>query len=92
MCSWDEDAKEVLTVPMKRKGRDIRCWKRLSLIPIMRKLRQWLLHFLLSWEWLELLSVNIHTVKSLQAVVLNYEGRISEQMRVIGRLEMKHGD
>ena len=36
--------------------------------------------------------VNIHTVKSLQAVVLNYEGRISEQMRVIGRLEMKHGD
>ena len=34
----------------------------------------------------------IHTVKSLQAVVLNYEGIISEQMRVISRLEMKHGD
>lgn len=42
-----------------------------------------------SWNFF---PADIHTVKSLQAVVLHYEDRISEQARVISRLEMKHGN
>lgn len=92
VCSWDEDAREVLTFPMKEKVGD-KMLEEIITYPDYEKARAMASTFsvILGSGW-NFFPVDIHTVKSLQAVVLNYEGRISEQMRVIGRLEMKHGD
>lgn len=90
--SWDEDARKVLPVPMKEKVGD-KILEEIITYPDYEKARAMASTFsvIQGSDW-NFFPADIHTVKSLQVVVLNYEGRISEQMRVIGRLEMKHGD
>ena len=90
--SWDEDARKVLPVPMKEKVGD-KMLEEIITFPDYEIARIMASTFsvILGSGW-NFFPADIHTVKSLQVVVLNYEGRISEQMRVIGRLEMKHGD
>ena len=87
--SWDEDARKVQPYPMKE-IRD-KMLEEIITYPDYEKARAMASIFsvILGSGW-NFFPADIHTVKSLQVVVLNYEGRISEQMRVIGRLEMKH--
>ena len=92
VCSWDEDAKEVLTFPMKEKVGD-KTLEEIITYPDYGTARAMASTFsvFLGSGWI-FFPAEIHTVKSLQAVVLNYEVRNSDQMLVISRLEMKHGD
>ena len=92
VCSWDEDAKEVLTFPMKEKVGD-KMLEEIITYPDYETARAMASTFsvFLGSGW-SFFPAEIHTVKSLQAVVLNYEVRNSDQMLVISRLEMKHGD
>lgn len=89
---WDEDARDPLISPMKEKVGD-KMLEEIITFPDYEKasIIASIISLLKGSSW-NFFPVDIHTVKSLQAVVLNYEGRISEQMRVISRLEMKHGD
>ena len=93
VSSWDEDARKVQLFPMKEKVGD-KMLEEIITYPDIPKKSQgngFYIFCYLGSGW-NFFPAEIHTVKSLQAVVLNYEGRISEQMHVISRLEMKHGD
>ena len=90
--SWDEDVRDGPISPMKEKVGD-KMLEEIITFPDYEKASIIASIFSLSkgssWNFF---PADIDTVKSLQAVVLNYEGRISEQIRVISRLEMKYGD
>ena len=90
--SWDEVSLAPSPFPMKEKVGD-KMLEEIITYPDYEKARAMASTFpvILGSGW-NFFPVDIHTVKALQEVVLNYESRISEQMRVIGRLEMKHGD
>lgn len=92
VSSWDEDARKPQPYPMKEKVGD-KMLEEIITYPDYEKARAMASTFsvILGSGW-NFFPAEIHTVKSLQAVVLNYEGIISKQMRVISRLEMKHGD
>ena len=90
--SWDEDVRDGTISLMKEKVGD-KMLEEIITFPDYEKasIIASIISLLKGSSW-NFFPADIHTVKSLQAVVLNYEGRISEQMRVISRLEMKLGD
>ena len=89
VCSWDEDEKEVLIFPMKEKVGD-KMLEEITTFPDYETARIMASTFSVimgeSWNFF---PADLHTVKLLGAVVLNYEGTISNQMGVISKLQWR---